>query len=124
MTDNIVFQLLIAFIAVLPGTIGAIASCIFAWRSSQSAQQAVDLTQIGNDKVDRAGARTDELHKTVNGRLDQLLQAARTAAYAEGLAEGLRKAIEEKSQSEATMVAAVMANSPPQPPKTESAEGK
>ncbi len=108
-TINLIFQAIIAFVAVLPATIAALAGLYQSMRANDNAKQAVDLTKVGNQKVDAASelatAKADETHKAVNGRVEQLLQAAREAAYSEGLAAGLKKAIEEKAKADAAAAA-------------------
>lgn len=98
-TINLIFQFLIAFVAVLPATIAALAGLYQAMRANDNAKQAVVLTQVGNQKVDAASelacAKAEETHKAVNGRVEQLLKAAREAAYSEGVAAGLKQAIDD-----------------------------
>ncbi len=120
-TINLIFQAIIAFVAVLPATIAALAGLYQSMRANDNAKQAVKLTEVGNKKVDEASAlateKADETHRAVNGRVEQLVQIARDAAYSEGLADGLKKAIDDKSRADVSAVQPP-AIQPPTPPQT------
>ncbi len=119
-TINLIFQAIIAFVAVLPATIAALAGLYQSMRANDNAKQAVKLTEVGNQKVDAASelatAKADETHKAVNGRVEELVQMARAAAFAEGLAAGIKQAIDDKTKADVSAMQPPAAHQPPPSP--------
>lgn len=100
---------LLAFIALL-GTISSAVAGIYAEMLRRKAVRIEGKQDINDQKTDdaakkaeeaanssaRTAKKVDETQKIVNGRMDELLKAARDAAFAEGKAAGIAEAKEKE----------------------------